>query len=195
MVEGVAARAREERFACRRGAPGTALHHNNAPLILLVHRHEKTTADSPHPGVGESLDEQIAKRQSAEGASSSRCSIRLPVRAYPIAQPTRTNSTPSRERTQYCYIHPGHRAASARSAAEADMMAGRIRIPPLLSERDAKGSHKIVLCHRIRRHRDLVAGADDQVDRPGRRVVADREAAENEAGREQNLGEADVLPV
>ena len=45
------------------------------------------------------------------------------------------------------------------------------------------------------RHRDLVAGADDQVDRPSWRVVADREAAENEAGREQNLGEADVLPV
>ena len=63
------------------------------------------------------------------------------------------------------------------------------------SERDAQGSHKIVLRHRVRRHRDLVAGADDQVDRPSRRVVADREAAENEAGREQNLGEADVLPV
>ena len=63
-----------------------------------------------------------------------------------------TNSTPSRQRTQYCHIHPGHRAASARSAAEADMMAGRIRIPPLLSERDAKGSHKIVLRHRVRRH-------------------------------------------
>jgi hypothetical protein len=41
-----------------------------------------------------------------------------------------TNSTPSRQRTQYCHIHPGHRAASARSAAEADMMAGRIRFPP-----------------------------------------------------------------
>jgi hypothetical protein len=164
MVEGVAARAREERFACRRGAPGTALHHNNAPLILLVHRHEKTTADSRHPSVGESLDEQIAKRQSADGASN-------------------------------CYIHPGHRAASARSAAEADMMAGRIRISPLLSERDAKGSHKIVLRHRIRRHRDLVAGADDQVDRSGRCVVADLKAPENKAGREQDLGEADVLPV
>jgi hypothetical protein len=60
---------------------------------------------------------------------------------------------------------------------------------------DAKGSHKIVLRHRVRRHRDLVAGADDEVDRPSRRVVADREAAENEAGREQDLGEADVLPV
>ena len=30
-------------------------------------------------------------------------------------------------------------------------------------EGDAKGSHKIVLRHRVLRHRDLVAGADDQL--------------------------------
>src|SRR6202030_3727384 len=34
-----------------------------------------------------------------------------------------TNSTPSRERTQYCCINSGHQAASARSVAGTDMMA------------------------------------------------------------------------
>ena len=63
------------------------------------------------------------------------------------------------------------------------------------SEGDPNGPHKIVLRHWIRRHRHLVAGADDQVDRPGRGVIGELEAPEDETGREHDLVPAGVLSV
>ena len=64
-----------------------------------------------------------------------------------------------------------------------------------MSEGDPNGPHKIVLRHWIRRHRHLVAGADDQVDRPGRGVIGELEAPEDETGREQNLIPARMCSV
>ena len=62
-------------------------------------------------------------------------------------------------------------------------------------ERDPHSGHPIVFDHRIARHRKLIACADDQVDRPRRAVLADLEAPEYDARREQDLAKTLVFPV
>ena len=44
------------------------------------------------------------------------------------------------------------------------------------SEGDPEGSHYVVLNYRVRRHRNLVTGAEDQIYGPSRAVLADLEA-------------------
>src|SRR5882724_11384931 len=67
--------------------------------------------------------------------------------------------------------------------------------PDAGSESDPKSGHPVVFDHRIRRDRELIACADDQVDRPGRSVLTDLEAPKYDPGREQDLVETCMNPV
>src|SRR5271169_303053 len=63
------------------------------------------------------------------------------------------------------------------------------------SKRDPDGGDPIVLDDRIGRNRELIACAEDQVYWPGRGVMADHEAPEYDARREQDLVETLMFPV
>src|SRR5690242_17354436 len=67
--------------------------------------------------------------------------------------------------------------------------------PDAGSESDPNSGHPVVFDHRIRGDRDLIARPHDQIDRPGRGVLTDLEAPEDDARREQNLVETFVEPV
>jgi hypothetical protein len=62
-------------------------------------------------------------------------------------------------------------------------------------ESDPRGCYPIVGSDRIAGHRELISGAEDQVDRPGRGVIADLEAAENDTRRQQYLAETLMLAI
>ena len=62
-------------------------------------------------------------------------------------------------------------------------------------ESDPRGCDPIVGSDWIAGHRELIACAEDQVDRPGRGVHADLEAAENDTRPQQHLAETLTLAI
>ena len=73
-----------------------------------------------------------------------------------------------------------------------DLAKSRYAVP---SEGYPHGGDHIVLDNRGRCHRELIADAENQVDRPSWTVHSDREAAEYDARREQDLAKTLVLAV